>query len=234
MIFFDIDATLLNHDQAERMGAIDFLKEYANELQLSDTEFVELWYNLSDKYFEKFLAKELTFQEQRRMRIKDLFGHHLSSEQADNKFKDYLRLYKKNWSAFEDVIPCLQQLKQLGFRLGIISNGDYTQQLEKLESIGILNYFDCIITSSEIGIAKPNAAIFLEACNQANVQAQDGYYVGDRLETDAIASENSGMKGIWLNRIDKTTHPNVDVINSLSELVALIDSNLCVSNPYVK
>ncbi|WP_416825471.1 HAD family hydrolase [Ectobacillus polymachus] len=223
MIFFDIDETLLDHDQAEKKGAIDFFKEYTDELQLSDTEFVQLWYNLSNKYFEKFLAKELSFQEQRRMRIKDLFGHHLSNEQADSRFNNYLCIYKSNWSAFKDVVPCLKQLKQLGFRLGIISNGDYAQQLEKLKSMGISNYFECIITSSETGVAKPNAAIFLEACNQAKVQVQESYYIGDRLETDAIGSINAGMKGIWINRKNKTTYPDVKVIHSLSELIALVN-----------
>jgi len=223
VIFFDIDATLLDHDRAEKMGAIDFFREYTDELQYSDTEFVKSWNSLSKKYFDKFLKKELSFQEQRRMRIKDLFGHHLSNEQADTKFDDYLSLYKRNWCAFGDVVPCLIQLKQLGFRLGIISNGDYVQQLEKLENIGINRYFDCIITSSEVGIAKPNASIFLEACNQANVQVHESYYVGDILETDAIGSKNAGMKGIWINRKDKTTHSDVSVIHSLHELEALVN-----------
>jgi putative hydrolase of the HAD superfamily len=92
VIFFDIDATLLDHDRAEKMGAIDFFREYTDELQYSDTEFVKSWNSLSKKYFDKFLKKELSFQEQRRMRIKDLFGHHLSNEQADTKFDDYLSL----------------------------------------------------------------------------------------------------------------------------------------------
>jgi putative hydrolase of the HAD superfamily len=157
------------------------------------------------------------------MRIKDLFGHHLCKEQADSNFNRYLSFYKRNWSAFEDVIPCLMQLTLLGFRLGIISNGDYDQQLEKLEKMGIREYFDCIITSSEIGLAKPNATIFLEACYQANVHVHESYYIGDRLKTDAIGAKNAGMKGIWINRKDKTTHPDVYVIHSLSEIANLVD-----------
>jgi putative hydrolase of the HAD superfamily len=127
VIFFDIDATLLDHDRAEKLGAIDFHNNFSDELEFSEAEFVDQWYNLSHKYFEKFLTKELSFQEQRRMRIKDLFGHHLDNEQADSRFEIYLHLYKRNWSAYSDVIPCLTRLKQHGFLLGIISNGDYNQ-----------------------------------------------------------------------------------------------------------
>ncbi|WP_096154164.1 MULTISPECIES: HAD family hydrolase [Bacillus] len=222
MIFFDIDGTLLDHDKAEKNGAIDFLRNYKNEIECSENEFVERWFTLSNKYFEKFLAKEMSFQEQRRMRIKDLFGHHLSDKQADTKFNNYLELYKSNWSAFEDVIPCLEKLKQQGYHLGIISNGDYNQQVEKLERIRIQHFFDCIITSSEIGVAKPNPIIFQEACVQANVSFYESYYIGDRLEVDAIGSTDAGLVGVWINRKNNTTHKGVKVIHSLDELTLLV------------
>lgn len=221
MLFFDIDATLLDHERAEGKASIEFLKENKTELKLSAPEFVKRWYKLSDKYFEKFLLKEISFQEQRKMRMKELFGSHLSNDQADTKFNTYLKYYKANWRAFDDVIPCLEILKKQGNRLGVISNGDYKQQIEKLESINISKYFDCVVTSSEIGISKPNAAIFLEACDRANVLAHESYYIGDRIETDAIGSKNAGMNGIWLNRKDKTSHSDVIVIHSLSELSVL-------------
>ncbi|MGP4042067.1 HAD family hydrolase [Gracilibacillus sp. D59] len=220
MIFFDIDATLLDHGKAEQKGAVDFYKKYSNELENSENEFVDRWFELSKKYFGKFLSNELTFQEQRRFRIKDIFGSHLNDMQADNIFNKYLSLYKRNWSAFEDVIPCLVALKQQGIRLGVISNGDYHQQLEKLVSLGIDHYFEHIITSSEIGVAKPNPSIFQKACMQAKAQVRKSLYVGDRLETDAIGSSNAGMVGVWLNRKNTITHPNVKVIHSLVELTS--------------
>ncbi|MCT2534878.1 HAD family hydrolase [Aquibacillus koreensis] len=222
MIFFDIDATLLDHERAEQMGAIDFHRTFKSDMEYSENEFIERWNSLSEKYFEKFLANELSFQDQRRMRIKDLFGHHLNDEQADRKFNHYLSLYKSNWLTFEDVIPCLQQLKKQEFRLGIISNGDYNQQLEKLGLIKIHHFFDCIVTSSEMGVAKPNPTIFQKACGKAYVQVHESYYIGDRLETDAIGSEKAGMTGIWLNRKNNITHTDVAVIHSLDELTMLL------------
>ncbi|WP_163581885.1 HAD family hydrolase [Gracilibacillus saliphilus] len=222
MIFFDIDATLLDHDKAERLAAIDFYKKNSDELASSEKDFVDLWFALSKKYFEKFLSGEVTFQEQRRMRIKDLFGHHLNDQQADNIFNYYVVLYKRNWSAFEDVIPCLKSLKQKGIRLGIISNGDYQQQIEKLENLAIKHYFEHIITSSEIGVAKPNSIIFKKACLLANAQVHKSYYVGDRFETDAIGSKQAGMIGVWLNRISHKTTSSVKVIHSLVELTKIV------------
>nr|WP_241964572.1 hypothetical protein [Paraliobacillus zengyii] len=62
MIFFDIDETLLDHNRAEKLGAIDFYRTYKNQLEYSEIEFLELWYILSKKYFEKLLAKECPFK----------------------------------------------------------------------------------------------------------------------------------------------------------------------------
>ncbi|MEI5905963.1 HAD family hydrolase [Bacillus spongiae] len=225
MIFFDIDATLLDHERAERVAAFEFYNDYTEELQLTQNEFMILWMNHSStKYYDKYLSKEVSFQEQRRLRMKDLFGHHLNNRQADLKFNDYLLSYRRNWTAYEDAVPCLESLKQLGNQLGIISNGDYTQQIEKIHKIGIglSKYFSHVITSSEVGVAKPDAKIFIEACKQANVKMEESYYIGDRLEIDAIGSTKAGMRGIWINRKDKTSHNDVIVINNLNELTTLV------------
>ncbi|CAG9623192.1 HAD family hydrolase [Sutcliffiella rhizosphaerae] len=222
MIFFDIDATLLDHEKAEQLAASAFFINNLEELPFSKAIFVKRWFDLSIKYFDKFLANEISFQEQRRFRIKELFGNHLTNKQADDKFNEYLAFYKENWSVFEDVIPCLDHFKAQRKRLGIISNGDYNQQIEKLTQLNILNYFDCIVSSSEIGISKPKEAIFTHACEIAEVQIHETFYIGDRLDIDAISSSNAGMKGIWLNRNNKLSHPDVIVIHNLSELSDVI------------
>lgn len=176
-------------------------------------------FELSKKYYEQYLVKEISFQEHRRKRLKALFGDHLSNEAADLLFNHYLTLYTRNWTSFEDVIPCLNHLKDLGCRLGIISNGDNLQQIEKLEKLHIQDYFECIITSSEVGVAKPNETIFLEASKIANVNIKECYYVGDQLETDTIGSNYAGMIGIWLNRKQvKRTNCDVKEIHHLLEL----------------
>jgi putative hydrolase of the HAD superfamily len=222
LIFFDLDATLLDHEQAETLGALDFYKRHSTHLHISENEFIKLWSFYSDMYFGKFLSNELSHQDQRRMRIKEFFGQHLSNEECDCKYNDYLISYQENWTVFSDVIPCLKQLKKSGERLGIISNGEYVQQIEKLKRIGIKDYFDVIVTSSKVGIPKPNTEIFLEACKNGNVEVKESYYVGDKLEIDALGSRQAGMKGIWLNRKGTATHPDVIVINSLGELIELI------------
>ncbi|MFD2506889.1 HAD family hydrolase [Halalkalibacter alkalisediminis] len=54
---------------------------------------------------------------------------------------EYLEAYENSWTVFADVVPCLQRLKALGVEIGIISNGDYNQQVKKLKNLGIERFF---------------------------------------------------------------------------------------------
>ncbi|WP_223701806.1 HAD family hydrolase [Sutcliffiella deserti] len=225
MIFFDIDGTLLDYDNAEREGILDFFRIHHSIFPFTEQQSIEIWKHLSNHYFEKFLSKELSFQEQKRARMMELFKKveiKLTNQEADDKFEIYLSLYKKNWKPYPDVKEALDELKQLGYPLGVISNGDYQQQVEKLKSMGLEKYFTCVITSSEAGAAKPDKAIFLEACSRANTSIERSFYVGDLLDTDALGSQMAGMTGIWLNRVDQQRHTEVISIRSLRELTKVI------------
>ncbi|UYX50682.1 HAD family hydrolase [Bacillus thuringiensis] len=225
MVFFDIDGTLLDYDTAERNGISHFFQEYNGIFLGNELEATKLWHELSEQYFNKFLSKELSFQDQQGLRISHLFkvyGVDLSPQESQHRFNQYIELYKKNWIAFEDVLYTLQSLQQGGYSLGIISNGDYEQQIEKLTALNILQYFKYIFTSSEIGISKPDPEIFRSAVLQSNLEMKDCYYIGDRLETDAISSTTAGMQGIWLNRNNSQLKCAVPTICSLHEILAMI------------
>ncbi|MDL4841574.1 HAD family hydrolase [Aquibacillus rhizosphaerae] len=223
MIFFDIDGTLLDHTLAERQGALDFYHRFADEFIYSESQFVKKWNDLSTKHFQLFLDNKLTFQQQRQMRMKQLFKHkQLTDSDADAMFAVYVSLYKNNWVIYKDVISCLESFKKQGVSLGIISNGDFSQQKEKLDNIGVLDYFSVIITSSQVGEAKPSLNIFTEAASQANFRVEDCYYIGDNLNVDAIAACHAGMQGIWINRLNGNKSSQIKTISSLIELDEII------------
>ena len=222
MIFFNIDGTLFDQENAEKLAAIRFFKENMAILQLNQKEFIAL----RDIYFNNptlYLQKDLSMQERNRIIMRDLFGNHISNETADQKTKEFIHLYKQHWIPFHDVIPCLEKLKSQNYNLGIISNGDYDRQIDKLHRLGVKQYFDVFAISNEKSFNKPNKQIFLEACNAANIQPEQAYYISDNLVCDAIASKRYGMNGIWLNRKNRITYDDLDVIHSLNELINMID-----------
>jgi putative hydrolase of the HAD superfamily len=224
VIFFDLDDTLLDHKAAESEAASKLFYDYALQFNIAESEFVHLWSELATKYYNRYLRKELSFVEQRRERIKELFcymGCCVCDEEADQKFDVYLNNYKNSWIAYHDVIPCLEQISS--YDLGIITNGDYHHQMEKLERVGILKFFSTIVTSGDVGIAKPNKEIFINACEKAGVTPRDCIYVGDDIEIDVLGCKSAGMKGIWLNRVDNSSSiTDIITIRTLQEVPELI------------
>jgi len=196
VVFFDVDGTLVDHKFAEKAGAIQYYQEQMSVFKISEAEFIKLWGDLANKYFNRYLNKELSFNEQRMSRIKELFRIvkiELSDQDAEFEFRSYLSFYRNNWKAFDDVIPCLNQLGDV--QLGIISNGDYEQQIDKLKTVGLIDYFATIVTSGEAGYSKPDKRIFIEACNRVSKAPSECYYVGDDFRIDILGSNAAGMKG---------------------------------------
>lgn len=220
MIFFDIDGTLLDHKSAEKEGIEKFYISNNFDKICDIEKFRKTWVKYSDKNFQKFLNKEYLFEQQRAMRIVDVyneFNKEISYNEALTKFSDYLNAYESSWKAYEDVIPCLNMLNE--YKLGIISNGDYEQQCEKLKKMNIIEYFCDIVVAGDVGYAKPNNRIFEIACQRNKVSIEDAFYIGDNIKTDIIPANEIGMRGILIDRDkERKTENNINRIFSLTDI----------------
>ena len=89
----------MDYSKSEYLGVKAFYNRYAHEISLSSNKFYMLWKQDSDKYFNKYLKWEITFEEQRLERIKEIytyFGINLLNNDAKIRFSYYLISMKKN------------------------------------------------------------------------------------------------------------------------------------------
>lgn len=92
------------------------------------------------------------------------------------------------------VKEMLQGLKELGLKLGVISNtASLFQVFDQLELYGIREFFDDVTLSSQIGCRKPHPDIFKIALLQMRSRASNSIYVGDTLSRDVLGSKNAGF-----------------------------------------
>jgi putative hydrolase of the HAD superfamily len=219
-VFFDLDDTLLDHKHASSMGAEGFYRDHADVLGVSFSRFMKGWKQAGQLHMERYFRNEVSYQGQRRARVREVFaasGLTLTDAEADERFAVYLKYYEAEWRLFDDVLPCLDSIPES--QMGIISNGDSGQQLKKLARMGLDGRFDPVVLSGEIGVAKPEPGIFVEAASRAGVEPSQCVYTGDRLETDAMAATAAGMSGIWLSRGGDGAAPaEVPVIHTLADL----------------
>jgi putative hydrolase of the HAD superfamily len=215
MIFFDLDDTLLDKQSATRNAAVDFHKAVGVERPLQ--EFLVAWHIAQERQYHRYLAKEISFQEQRRARLREVIAPTLSDNAADELFARYVESLESHWVLFDDVLPCFARLSAHSF--GLITNGDGALQRRKLEKTGLTGKFNCILISGECGVSKPDKEIFLCACELAGIIPEDALYIGDRYDVDAEGARQAGLRGIWLNRGGNSDHGHTPpIIASLTEL----------------
>lgn len=86
------------------------------------------------------------------------------------------------------------------FRLGLVSNFDYTPTVRHiLEEGGILDRFAAVVVSDVVGWRKPSARIFEAAFARLGVGARECLFVGDRPEIDVAGAKGVGMDVAWFN-----------------------------------
>ena len=117
---------------------------------------------------------------------------------------EFFGLTKTPWHSedekpYEDTIPVLTELKRRGIRLGIIANQPLGTK-DRLEKWLMIELFDVIAASAELGISKPDPAIFQWALEQANCIAQNAMMVGDRLDNDIAPANRMGIHSVRLLR----------------------------------
>ena len=119
----------------------------------------------------------------------------------------------------DPVDGAIDLLKRLAgdYRLGLISDTHITSGAglrEILNCLGMLNYFDALIFSDEIGRSKPHESMFRHACERLNVTPARAVHVGDREKKDVRGAKGFGMKTVLFAgaRNDDRDHTSADYI----------------------
>lgn len=117
---------------------------------------------------------------------------------------------------YVDVQPVLRALKRQGLRLAVISN--WHRGLDSFcHETNLSHLLDAVISSSDIGIEKPDPGIFDEAVRRLRVKRDRIVHVGDLPEDDFVGAVRAGLRAILIDRGNLyCSHTNR--INNLYEL----------------
>jgi HAD superfamily hydrolase (TIGR01549 family) len=133
-----------------------------------------------------------------------------------------VRSTPKQLALFEDVEPALRELKGAGLKLGVISNMNQDMGMQ-LAQVGLADYLSTWVSSAEVGVTKPHAAIFQEGLARAGVTADQAAHVGDGYDSDVGGARNAGMLGVlvWRDR-DAAPPSDCPAVTSLTEVLAYL------------
>jgi HAD superfamily hydrolase (TIGR01509 family)/HAD superfamily hydrolase (TIGR01549 family) len=124
---------------------------------------------------------------------------------------------------FTDAVPALERLRGLGMPMGVVSN--FARRLEsQLGTWGVRGYFDFVIVSSVVGIAKPDPRIFELAVAEAGHPPHRLLYVGDHVGDDIEGARGAGLDAVLIDRWDQHSDALCPRVSSLEDLAVYVQS----------
>ncbi|MCY3638475.1 MAG: HAD family hydrolase [Chloroflexi bacterium] len=104
------------------------------------------------------------------------------------------RYPKELESPYPQTLPLLKRLHSK-YKLGVIANQPPGTQ-ERLTQYGMAHYFDVCVSSGDVGISKPDAAIFHLALEHAACAPSESVMIGDRLDNDIRPAKALGFRTV--------------------------------------
>ena len=216
-ILFDLDNTLIDFFRLKKNccnAAIDAM--ISAGLKINKRKATKLLFRLYDKYgieydkiFQKFLER--------------------TEEKIDYKILAHgiisYRNMKENYMIpYSGTVPTLIKLRQ-NYRLAIISDAPVLKVWERLVTMKIEDFFDFVITKSDIKAQKPSSKIFRKALRLLEIKPEEALMVGDRVDRDIKGAKALGIKTVFAKYGNpKVKNSGADFeINKIEDLIDVVD-----------
>lgn len=122
---------------------------------------------------------------------------------------------------FDDSLPALEELQELGLQLGVLSNFGLDLR-DLLQGFGLMSFFDFVVVSAEVGLAKPDPRIFDLVVEKAGVLRERLLYVGDHLGDDIEGARGAGLDAVLIDRGDRHQGALCPRIRNLTHLAQYV------------
>lgn len=206
VVLFDLDDTLVDQDGASRAALLGWLPELGMDPDDTD-EQVTAWIAVAEAAYARYQRREITFADQRRIRVREFLGADATDDEADELFSGYLTRYERAWKAFDDAVPALRRVRDAGLVVAVLTNGDSAHQRLKLDRTGLAEHIDVVVSSDDLPAGKPDPRAYAVACEILGVAPEDVLMVGNDVEKDYLGPLDAGLGAVLLDRYDR--HPEV-------------------------
>ncbi len=218
-VLFDADDTLFDFKRSARHALGQALVDY----QITPTEeHFQVYSQINHEAWTAFERQEITAAQLRKIRFERFL-------MAIGEYRDplemnshYLYLLSQTRFLLDGAEELVVKLLQLGYRMGLITNGLREVQRPRIAHASMDKYFEVIVVSDEIGVSKPHSGFFEYAFEQMGRPVKESVIVvGDSLNSDIQGGNSFGVHTCWFNphnAANMTTHLPTYQIQRLEEL----------------
>ncbi len=224
-VVFDLDHTLFDRYATFRMVLPELYKRLRNKIpeNLSCDDFIEGLIAVEKQHIYNgwgYTAEKLVEQ-----------GTFLSGTKGSEIWEC---LYKHCWPIaavkFPFTEPTLKELRKMGLKLGIITNGEHDTQILKIKMLELEELVDEIVISGDVGVQKPMAKPFEVMSEKLGISPKELMYVGDNPKNDVEGSRNAGYVPVWVKTIGNWYFEDIErcdkEVDTVAEIPQLIKTML--------
>jgi putative hydrolase of the HAD superfamily len=147
-----------------------------------------------------------------------------------------VRAYEESTDGFtprlnQEAPEVLRELKRRGIKLALVSNTSFSARSIRgiLRNVG-LDLFDVILSSSDLGLIKPQTEIFRTLKSELGLDGGQIIHVGDSCYQDVIGAMRSGLRAVHYTKLaelrgSKANCRKLPRIESLWQLLNIIETN---------
>jgi 2-haloacid dehalogenase len=128
---------------------------------------------------------------------------------------------------YPEVLDALKRLKAAGLKLAILSNGAPTMLSAAVESAGLAELLDSVLSVEDAGVFKPHPSVYRLAVDRLGLRADEICFVSSN-GWDAFSAKAFGFRVIWCNRFGQAPEripapPDVEVkaLTALPEIFGI-------------
>ena len=234
-VFFDLYGTLLRYGDMEAAGE-SWYHAIRRELVASGRAFDE---ETLLRLCEEFLLQPeppeqddgLTVYERRMRGLVGELGLALALEELRRISEASIAA----WHAYTQLDPEAKSVLgelQGRYKLALISNFDHPPHVHQLlDELALRPFFDAVVVSGDVGVKKPDPAIFAPALEQTGLATDEAIFVGDSPEDDVAGARAAGLQPVLIRRQQdadgdraepKWTEDGVRVVTELREVIELL------------
>lgn len=222
LLLFDLDDTLCDYTSARDLRLrLAFSHALAEAAEMAGADTGEDGGRRSDPpaepefpdHIERLAAASVTRDPHGSDHFPDLLREHgLGGPAAAGAA---IRWYRENrfhgLALFEDAEATLLALRRAAAtrdsRIGLVTNGPSEVQRAKIDLLAVERLVDFVLVSEEVGVWKPDLAIFAEALRRGGASPGETLFTGDSLEHDIAGATAAGIRAVWVNRQGRPRRP---------------------------
>ena len=218
-ILLDLDHTLFDSDTSET-------KAFGQALETAGVvepmQYFTAYQAINLKLWAAVERGEFSPQQVRAHRFERLVAQENVDADPLQLADDFVSGLGANGSLYDGALELLESLSNKA-SMALVTNGLSEVQRARVDRLGIGEYFDAIVISAEVGVAKPGTEIFDIVFEALNFPSKESaLMVGDSLSSDMQGGTNYGIATCWYNPNGQSVQRAGQVAHEIEDLTELL------------